>query len=380
MSTHFANASPGNVTIPTYRGSHRVSVNGDRVRIHDLELFTGFDPDIDVGNARMKAFDADTVRKVIEQTRKYAERGQLPKVILGHNPDDPDGKPENPALGDVLNVRFAEIHGVPGMVGDVDMAIADFEAFVRSNRYPRRSIEFQRGALRQVALLGANAPGRPIPDTKFNEQPDIEAFTRPVPTTHFLESDMTTNAPDIKAIETENATLKASLADATKERDTLKASLAEVTRERDSLRTGANDEVVKLRAQVDGLNDKFRETQIDRILDSMHNEGYRVGGDHRAGFVGMFKASENWQETEKFIRATVKQDPINRTVSTAGAIVDGTTDANSAESVVKMREIEMKAVKAATDRMAREGLYGSKDHLATFEKFVEEERNKLTAK
>ncbi|MEE8130178.1 MAG: hypothetical protein V3T48_07820, partial [Vicinamibacterales bacterium] len=73
------------------------------------------------------------------------------KLILGHNADD--DSEVKPAIGDVLSVRSGSVAGVAGIFGDVEMSRPDFDQFVGSNRFPRRSeasdwnLDCPRGAL-----------------------------------------------------------------------------------------------------------------------------------------------------------------------------------------------------------------------------------------
>ena len=57
-------------------GSHRTTVAGDRIKIHDLELFVGFDWRFDKDDSKVRKYDADKIRNVVAVTRKYAQRGQ----------------------------------------------------------------------------------------------------------------------------------------------------------------------------------------------------------------------------------------------------------------------------------------------------------------
>jgi hypothetical protein len=178
-------------TVEPVEGSHRLTFDNGKVTIHDLELFVGFDRVFDSGDDdRIKKYDADHVRHVVAATAKYIRRGQRPKLILGHNKAGDAG--DRPAIGDVLDVRFEDMLGVPGIVGDVEMLAEDFETYVKPNRYPRRSAEiWPDGFLSEVALLGSTTPARPVPDTKFarNPRPGVETFAREARTVRFTRDE-----------------------------------------------------------------------------------------------------------------------------------------------------------------------------------------------
>lgn len=166
---------------PIPQGTHQVDVTpgGDRVIIRDLDLFIGHDPEFDGEDARFKPFDEDTIKDIVTKTRALmASRGQSPKLHVGHNPDDPD-TPEQESVGDIVAVRFGRIGGAPAIFGDAEMDRGDFDHYVASNRFPRRSAEVDRAAslLLSVALLGSRAPARALRDTKFSEDKG-ETFVR----------------------------------------------------------------------------------------------------------------------------------------------------------------------------------------------------------
>ncbi len=148
-------------------GKHRTTTKGDKVTIHGLELFVGFDPAMDdPEDSKIAEYDADRIAEVVARTQAMMGKGQNPKLILGHNGDGDGGV--KPAVGDILGVQFQMIDGVPGIVGDVEMNRADFEAYVASNAYPRRSAEiWSDGYMSEVALLGGQTPARHLPDTKY---------------------------------------------------------------------------------------------------------------------------------------------------------------------------------------------------------------------
>lgn len=169
--------------------SHRVTRNNGKIVIHALELFVGFDPSIDdEDDEKMRKYDADKIAQVVARTQAYMGKGQNPKLILGHNPDDDDGT-VRPTIGDIVSVVAQEINGIPGIVGDVEMSADVFATTIGTNSFPRRSSEiWSDGYLSEVALLGSQTPARPIPDTKFmRDGLTLESFARHLPVVQFAE-------------------------------------------------------------------------------------------------------------------------------------------------------------------------------------------------
>jgi hypothetical protein len=59
----------------------------------------------------------------------------------------------------------------------VEMSRNDFDSYIASNRYPRRSAEiWNDDHMSEVALLGRDTPRRPLPDTRFSKQGDKTVF------------------------------------------------------------------------------------------------------------------------------------------------------------------------------------------------------------
>jgi len=141
---------------------------GDKIMIHDLELFVGYDESVDdPDDEKVRAYDRKKIEQVIARTTAMMEKGQNPKLILGHNPDDDDGS-VRPAIGDIVSIRLQDINGVSGIVGDIEMSTDVFATTFGSNSFPRRSAEiWSDGYMSEVALLGSQTPARPLPDTKF---------------------------------------------------------------------------------------------------------------------------------------------------------------------------------------------------------------------
>ena len=168
--------------------SHHVSENGEKVTIHDLELFVGHIPGFDADDSGMDDLDDEAIEKIISRTKAHMSAGSNPKLVMLHQEENSDAPPE--ALGDIVDIRSKDIHirtddgedyRGPGIIGDVVMSKSDFQEYVSSNRFPRRSAEIWKdGHMSEVALLGRETPARPLRDTRFAKAGQKSTFTRPV--------------------------------------------------------------------------------------------------------------------------------------------------------------------------------------------------------
>jgi len=168
--------------------SHHVSEHGDKVTIHDLELFVGHIPGFDADDSGMDDLDDEAIENIIARTKVHMSAGSNPKLVMLHQDDSNDAPPE--ALGDIVDIRRKDIHirtetgedyRGPGIIGDVVMSRNDFQDYVASNRFPRRSAEIWKdGHMSEVALLGRETPARPLRDTRFAKAGEKSTFTRPV--------------------------------------------------------------------------------------------------------------------------------------------------------------------------------------------------------
>ena len=219
-------------------GSHRTSQSNGKITLHALELFVGFDPSIDdADDDKMKQYTAKKIAQVVERTQAYMDKGQNPKLILGHNPDDDDGT-VRPAIGDIVSVKAVDINGVPGIVGDIEMSFAVFDANIRTNKFPRRSAEiWSDGYLSEVALLGSQTPARPLPDTKFvKDGLTRESFARHLPVVQFAAPVSSMNEPGPTNVFIPGSTTMPD-DDKTSELDDLKAKLKAAHEELASLKS-----------------------------------------------------------------------------------------------------------------------------------------------
>ena len=157
-------------------GSHDIDESEDKVVIRRLELFSGFDPTIDDGSdEEIKRFDRRKVARIVDRTRQFISRRQHPRLVIMHAQEDHSEPKE--AVGAILDVQLEERNGVPFVVGDVEMSRGDFDSYIASNRYPRRSAEiWNDDHMSEVALLGRDTPRRPLPDTRFSKQGEKTVF------------------------------------------------------------------------------------------------------------------------------------------------------------------------------------------------------------
>lgn len=298
---------PDTDTEPEIVGSHKVTrLENGRILIHNLELFVGFDPTVDSDNGRIKKFDAGKIERIVSHTTEIMRRGQNPKLILGHNVED-EMAPLKPSIGDIVRIRMKSIHGAPGIVGDVEMDIFDFDSLLRKNQYPRRSAEILGGILlSEVALLGSQTPGRPLPDTKFaaNDYQEVERFCRDVSTDTFAEPTATPHGPgpgnvmipsSIKKTKgsamPEDNDLKTKLKAAMDEIDELKKKLKdkneaddedkeknaeEEDEKKEKEKSAASEEREKFKTRIDGLENQLTREKYARRLDTLVTQGSRL--------------------------------------------------------------------------------------------------------
>lgn len=156
--------------------SHDIIDGGDKVVIKRLELFAGFDPSIDDGtDEEIKKFDRRKVRRIVDRTKQFISRKQHPRIVVLHSQEDHSEPKE--AVGAVLDIELEERNGVPFIVGDVEMSRSDFDSYVASNRFPRRSAEiWSDDHMSEIALLGRDTPRRPLPDTRFTKSGEKQTF------------------------------------------------------------------------------------------------------------------------------------------------------------------------------------------------------------
>lgn len=365
--------------------SHKVDrVGRDRVVIRDLELFVGYDPKIDgPDDKRMRKYDATGIDRVVSRTKAMMERGQRPKLILGHNPDEDDGI-ERPVIGDFVTIEKRDINGVPGIVGDVEMTVEDFQAYLKSNRYPRRSAEiYSDGFMSEVALLGSRTPARPLRDTKFSKASltHIDRFSRefaadtfadPTGTSHvggpgnsFIpsteKSKMASKPKSKNAIDDDEDVDKMSEDEL---REAYRSAKKKLKAAEDEGKCGDDDkEKNELRKQRDtfarrleDLGDRLAETQADlvrerysRKLDNDRAAGFIVGDDKRRdAILDRIQKADNPEAEYEFIKSLFARGPVDTRIDTRHLRLAGNDGSDSTD-------IEDRASKIAFDRASAEG-------------------------
>lgn len=158
--------------------SHRISDNGDKVVIHDLEVFCAYDPDIDGDHdSELKAFTNDRVRDIVDSTNRYMAKGSNPRLVVMHEKDG--GEPKS-SVGRFTKIDYQERNGVGYIVGDCEVERSVFDKLLATNAFPRRSAEIwqDHNHLSEVALLGRETPRRPLPDTNFTRKGKSLVFSR----------------------------------------------------------------------------------------------------------------------------------------------------------------------------------------------------------
>lgn len=178
-------------SVRKYEGSHRVDVVGSRAIIRDVDLFCAFNPQFDASDDdRIAHFTNEVTRRIYHETVARMKTGQFPRVVLRH--DKPGRSVDPTAIGRIASLREETRDGVAYLVGDIEMPIEHFESYVLSDDYPRRSAEFDPTALRflaNVALLGREAPARPLADTRFAFESHSDGIERPLQPLTFRNAD-----------------------------------------------------------------------------------------------------------------------------------------------------------------------------------------------
>jgi len=160
--------------------SHRITENGDKIVIHDLEVFAAYDPAIDGDHdEELKAFDNDRVQSIVQSTQRYMQKGSLPRLVVMH---ERDGNEPKASVGRFTKINYQERNGVGYIVGDCEVERSAFDRLLATNAFPRRSAEIwqDHNHLSEVALLGRETPRRPLPDTHFTRKGERVTFSRPL--------------------------------------------------------------------------------------------------------------------------------------------------------------------------------------------------------
>jgi len=160
--------------------SHRISNDGNKVVIHDLEVFCAYSKKIDGDtDDDLKKFDNNRVRSIVENTNKHMSMGSATRLVVMH---EKDGDEPKSSVGRFTKISYQERNGVGFIVGDCEVERTVFDKLLATNAFPRRSAEIwqDQNHLSEVALLGRETPRRPLPDTNFNRSGELVTFARPL--------------------------------------------------------------------------------------------------------------------------------------------------------------------------------------------------------
>lgn len=160
--------------------SHKITENGDKIVIHDLEVFSAYDPAIDGDHdEELKSFDNDRVQGIVQSTQRYMQKGSYPRLVVMH---ERDGNEPKSSVGRFTKINYQERNGVGYIIGDCEVERAAFDKLLATNAFPRRSAEIwqDHNHLSEVALLGRETPRRPLPDTHFTRKGERVTFSRPL--------------------------------------------------------------------------------------------------------------------------------------------------------------------------------------------------------
>lgn len=367
--------------------SHSVTDNGKTVVIHGLEVFCAYDPALDGDHdPELAKFDNDRVREIVDCTRRYMERGSLPRLVVMH---EKDGNEPKSSVGRFTNIAYEERDGVGFIVGDCEVEKPVFDKLLATNAFPRRSAEIwsEQNHLSEVALLGRETPRRPLPDTHFTRKGELVRFSRS------LRFDMgtvgggqSTYVPGVKENNmadddrTEIAALKAAMDEMKsmmkkhfgesedKEEmaaeDMLTEQFAEDEDEKEMMgdltishededeevemgkyaRPGSADtfalrrENARMARELRELKGEIRREKFGRELDIMESEGYRIPASQRPRLIAELEASNDPAATLEGWRELFNRDPMGVRIDMSRATLPAGSDINAREVSDLVRE------------------------------------------
>jgi hypothetical protein len=348
--------------------SHKITDDGDKVVIHNLEVFCAYDAKIDGDNDdELKKFDNDRVRKIVVATRQYMAKGSFPRLVVMH---ERDGNEPKSSVGRFTQVKYEERNGVAYIVGDCEVERSVFNKLLATNAFPRRSAEIwqDHNHLSEVALLGRETPRRPLPDTHFVRTGELVTFSRP------LRFDMGTvggglstfvpttkekyNMNDDNDLRGELDALKASMDeidakfkkrfeadDSTDEKDEMSADdmiqqqFAENEEDEMFSHNEGEDETeeeteevfpasrysrpreggdfiamrrenTRMSRELNAMRSELAREKFSRELDAMETEGYRIPADRRPRLIAELAASRNPSDLIDTWRDLFARDPV----------------------------------------------------------------------
>jgi hypothetical protein len=362
--------------------SHKISDNGDKVVIHDLEVFSAYDSAIDgIHDEELKAFDNERVQDIVNSTQRYMQKGSLPRLVVMH---ERDGNEPKSSIGRFTKINYQERNGVGYIVGDCEVERSAFDKLLATNAFPRRSAEIwqDHNHLSEVALLGRETPRRPLPDTHFTRKGERVTFSRPlrfdmgtvggglstfVPSTK--DTHMTGDQSDLRD---EMSSLKAAMDElrsefkkrfaedddddkATMEADDMiQQQFAEEMPEELHIDIGSHDnegeeedeeedamfpasrkgtpdvfamrrENARMARELSSIRRELSREKFSRELDSMEQEGYRIPAERRDALLGELIASRNPSQLIDTWRDLFARDPMGVRIDMSRATLPSST-------------------------------------------------------
>lgn len=185
------------------RSSHEIDIKGDKVIVRDVELFSTGE------SGPLGKVDADTLSTMVEATNTIMSRGRATMIVIRHQDDE--GGAMQDTIGRIagsMHVAVSPFSDRPTVFGDMEFGRAEFDAWIRPNRFSRRSAEIVpiesddgpkelvgQSWIFQIALLGRELPrcdlrdihifaqsGRVVtPQVGGDTLPPIEIFRIPEP-------------------------------------------------------------------------------------------------------------------------------------------------------------------------------------------------------
>lgn len=367
--------------------SHRITDNGDKVVIHDLEVFCAYDPDIDGDHdEELRKFDNDRVRDIVESTARYMNKGSFPRLVVMH---EKDGNEPKSSVGRFTKIGYQERGGVGYIVGDCEVERGVFDRLLATNAFPRRSAEIwqEQNHLSEVALLGRETPRRPLPDTHFTRKGERIVFSRNIRfdmgtvgggLSAFVPGTKDTNMAadeelrkELASLKAEMAALKAQYAEREGDKEEMAADDmlvqqfaeddedgAEVHIDIDS-HEGAPDEIeveedeedavfpasrpgradvfalrrenARMAREVAEMKAELQAEKFSRELDAMESDGYRIPAARRPRLIAELAASNDPTDLIDTWRDLFARDPMGVRIDMGRASLPGKADIDRSE-------------------------------------------------
>lgn len=172
--------SPGSVTIEPLigvgapeaerkrRSTHEIVEADGRVQIKRVELFA------EMEDGPLGAVGESDLDDIAEFLVELMDQGRFSQVVIEHQREGEADRPRE-SVGIVTGPITVEKSGQNGkatLYGTLDLNESDFENYIASNRFPRRSAEItnrkvdggEKLWMSQVALIGRLAPRADLPD------------------------------------------------------------------------------------------------------------------------------------------------------------------------------------------------------------------------